>query len=145
MAFVDIYIYVNYSMPRDDEENIEGSLYTLKHCKGALKTKKDTYKRAQPGETKVLDQLIQRFVHLGETQLSARNFPREGCYEKGDQKVPYHAIKKPKQLRVYCFQCPSDPSTWYVSHYSYKKDQKLPKLDKEKIESNIDRVCFGDK
>lgn len=112
----------------------QGSRYTIIHCDGAYESFYDVLKTISPAKKqKSLEaQMMAQIKRLADGErMSKENFPSEG---KLNNEIPFYALKK-IPIRGYCWKSSKYKNTYFISHYTHKKKNKLSALDKQKIQN----------
>lgn len=114
-------------------KDYEGSKYNIIHCDGAIDSFNEVVKEHQNKCDQYTAQMIALIKRLGDGhRMSNENFPKEGELPDGSY---FRALKK-IPIRAYIWLSKKTPNTYYVSHYIYKKCQKLKKSDTKKVCDN---------
>lgn len=123
-------------MTEELKTEYKGTTFKVIHCEGALDSFRKALASVTPHNkkkslTNALIQLIDRLANG--RRMSRDNFPQEGNlpYSKGK----FHAFKK-IPIRAYCWLSTKYPNTYFISHYTYKKKQKLDNKDIDKVHAN---------
>jgi hypothetical protein len=125
----------------------QGEKIKVVHCEGAIesfevalqkvpnKSRKDSMKRS-------VIALIERLA--GGHRMSKVNFPKEGELPKraGQSNGHFFAFKK-IPVRGYVWLSKRLPSTYFISHYIYKKRDELQQADTERVGKNWSRIEEG--
>lgn len=122
-------------------EVYRGKKLTIHHCKGALKSfdkaisQVEARKRLK--DTATIISQIHKLANEGEEALALKHFPWEGNLPgKGNK---FRAFKR-IPIRGYCWNSSRNKSTYYISHYIFKDQNKLDASDTDRVQSNWKRI-----
>lgn len=116
------------------KDRMQGSVYTLIHCDGALQSLEDALegmseREKQKSRIKIITQ-INRLIDGH--RMSEDNFVDEGKLPNGKT---FKAIRK-IPIRGYCWLSKRFNKTFFMSHYIMKKKQKLANSDVDRVGNN---------
>jgi len=131
---------------KEDELNdrYTGTKFTVIHCKGAIDSYRAALKkvdaRQQKKFTTAIILQIQRLADGG--RMTKENFPQEGYLpkRKGQHNAKKFNALKRIPIRGYCWLSQWHKDTYFISHYIYKKRNKLNESDTNRIGTNWSRI-----
>ena len=110
-----------------------GEVFTILHCKGALKSYGKAIARTGKKKRVVEKRLSILLNWLGNNvEMSKENFPKEGLLPDGSH---FRALKK-IPVRAYLWRSSKFPRMYFISHYVYKDYDDLHPTDTEKVCNN---------
>ncbi|WP_049780559.1 hypothetical protein [Nitrosococcus halophilus] len=113
-------------------EDYQGKKYRVIHCEGARESFESALEHAPKhlqDSYRARMRRIREYLADGR-RLSKETFPKEGKLPDGSH---FWALKK-IPIRAYVWLSTKSQRTFYISHYIYKKRDKL-------VKSDIKRVC----
>lgn len=122
---------------------ITGSRLSIVHCTGAWESFLEAIESLPFGRRDAMkatmDMLVRRLSN-GE-RLSKDSFPQEGSLPsyQGKPAKQFYGFKK-IPIRAYGWYSERVPQTFYISHYTCKKAQKLSEKDTLKVQRNWTRI-----
>ncbi|EJA4670177.1 hypothetical protein MVR12_005178 [Escherichia coli] len=124
-------------------DEIKGTKLTIVHCVGAWETFLTSLERVQKDKRNSIKHQMNSLVkRLAEgDRLSKDSFPPEGELPslKGKPKKHFYAFKK-IPVRAYGWYSDTKPKKFFISHYIYKKTDKLSQSDTSLVQGNWTRI-----
>ena len=130
---------VRYRGPEFDR----GTGFEIVHCRAARASYEEALKGVgRKKRVSMTGGIIAQIERLASgARMPSQQFPREGdlLAEPGKEASPFWAFKR-KPLRGYCWFSETRKRTWFISHYVYKRWEKLRKGDTTRVHANWQRI-----
>lgn len=118
---------------QDDNEDIEGSHFTIKFCEGAEASFGEALGKTGRKSANITGQINVLLIRLSNNETMATNtIVKEALLPDGSH---FKAIKK-IPIRCYFWKSKNHKSTMFVSHFVFKNKGSLDKRDIQKVVNN---------
>lgn len=115
---------------------MNGSARKIEFCEGAQESRDEALSHfsSQKEAMSAYAQMISRLERLeqGAQLKSPDQMRKEAELPKGY----FYAIKTPKRLRAYGWYSNTHKGVFFISHFAFKKNQKLDQKDTNKVTAN---------